>query len=218
MKAAYNDGVASGFTTNPSLMKKAGVVDYAEFAKDVLCVIPDLPISFEVFSDEFSEMERQAQYLDSLGDNVYVKIPITNTKNESSVDLIESLVSSGVKVNVTAIMTLDQVVPVKDVLDPNVPAVVSIFSGRIADTGVDPVPVMRDAARLLSGSDKWELLWASPREILNLYQAEDCGCDIITMTPDLISKTRLKNKDLLEYSLETVKMFYDDANKQGYRI
>jgi len=218
MISAYDDGVVGGFTTNPTLMRQAGVSDYVEFAKKVLYRINDLPISFEVFSDELTEMEDQARYLATLGDNVYVKIPITNTKKESTCDIIKSLVDSGVKVNVTAIMTIEQLEHIKKYLNSNTPTVLSIFAGRIADTGIDPVPVMKKAVDLFNECDVWEILWASPREVLNVYQADEIGCDIITITPSLSKKLKLKDKNLVEYSLDTVKMFYDDAEQAGYKL
>ena len=218
MNAAYNEGIVKGFTTNPTLMKQAGVSNYEGFAKIVLENITDLPISFEVFSDELSEMEKQAKYLASLGDNVYVKIPITNTKQESTSEVIKNLVDDGVKVNVTAIMTVDQLRHIKDFLNPDTPTVLSIFAGRIADTGIDPVPIMKEAVDLFIECDVWEILWASPREVLNVYQADEIGCDIITITPALLKKLKLKNKNLLDYSLDTVKMFYNDALESGYKL
>lgn len=218
MKDAYARKVVEGFTTNPTLMRKAGVADYEAFAREAIAAIPDLSISFEVFSDDFDAMEREARKIASWGGTTYIKIPITNTKSESSVPLIRKLAAEGLALNVTAILTLEQVRAVAAALNPKVPSIVSVFAGRIADTGVDPVPLMRDAAKLLDGNAKAELLWASPRELLNLIQAEQCGCHILTATNDLIKKIPLIGKDLDEYSLETVQMFYDDAQSAGFKI
>lgn len=212
----YQKPFIKGFTTNPTLMRKAGISDYAGFAKDILATIQDKPISFEVFSDDFAEMEKQARIIAVWGPNVYVKIPITNTKKESSAPLIKKLAAEGIKLNVTAILTLDQVREVAEALAAGVPAIVSVFAGRIADTGVDPVPLMRDAKLALSAGSAWELLWASPRELLNIYQADAIGADIITVTPDILKKTEKVGYDLGELSLDTVKMFYDDGQKAGY--
>ncbi len=218
MVQVYKEGVVTGFTTNPTLMKKAGVLDYEEFARKVLSEIVDMPISFEVFSDDLSEMYEQAKFLSSLGKNVYVKIPITNTKKECTGNLIKKLVDEGVKVNITAIMTLEQLQNIKKYLNKDTPTVLSVFAGRIADTGIDPLPVMIEAVSMFKECECWEVLWASPREVFNAYQAEDIGCDIITMTPSLIKKLVLCNKDLTDFSLETVKMFYTDAEEAGYNI
>ncbi|MCS7314421.1 MAG: transaldolase [Bryobacterales bacterium] len=207
-----------GFTTNPSLMRRAGVTDYERFAREILAAIPDRPISLEVFADDFTEMERQARKIASWGENVYVKIPITNTRRESSCDLIRRLSQSGVRVNVTAILTLRQVREVTAALAGGAPAVVSVFAGRIADTGRDPVPLMAAAAELAHALPGVELLWASVREVYNIVQAELAGCDIITVTPDVLAKLELWGKDLEEYSLETVKVFHEDALRSGYRI
>lgn len=207
-----------GFTTNPTLMRKGGVSDYAGFAKEIIVAIPDKPISFEVFSDDFAEMDRQAGVIASWGDNVYVKIPITNTKGESSISLIQMLVSRGIKVNVTAVLTLEQVARVATVLSTDVPSVVSIFSGRIADTGRDPVPVMLDAGRLLRNHKRTELLWASTREIFNIVQAEESGCHIITIPNDILKKLDKWGYDLQTLSLDTVKMFYEDGKSAGYTL
>ena len=208
----------TGFTTNPTLMNKSGITNYEAFAKDVLKIIPDRPVSFEVFADDFPSMEGQAATIASWGKNVYVKIPVTNTKGESCVALIKRLSSQGVQVNVTAVFTLDQVKEITDALDINTPAVISIFAGRIADTGIDPVPVMAQALQIMKSKPKAELLWASPRELLNIFHAEEIGCHIITVTPDVLEKLKLVGKDLNEYSLETVKMFYKDAMAAGYSI
>jgi transaldolase len=221
MIACYNEGVVTGFTTNPTLMRQAGIKSYEAFAKDVLREIPDAPISFEVFSDEFPEMHRQALKLHGMGENVYVKIPITNTKNQSSLPLIKNLVDEGVKVNTTAIMTAHQVKGLCGVLSPDVPSVVSVFAGRIADTFRNPEPIMKMCGmelRFQGLKDSAELLWASCREVYNIKQADVCGCQIVTVTPSILKKLRLAKKDLEEYSLETVKMFYDDAEACGYEL
>jgi transaldolase len=207
-----------GFTTNPTLMRKSGVTDYRAFAREALAIVGDLPISFEVFADDFAEMERQALEIGSWGPNVYVKIPITNTQRQSAGPLIHKLSRRGIALNVTAIMTLDQVEETAGQLDPDTPAIVSVFAGRIADTGIDPVPMMRQASTLLAARPRAELLWASPREVLNIVQAAEIGCPIITVTNDLLAKTQLFGKDLEDYSLETVKMFYNDAAAAGFSI
>ena len=207
-----------GFTTNPTLMRKAGIADYKSFALDVLRVVPDKPVSFEVFADEFEEMKSQAMEIASWGSNVNVKIPVSNTKRNFSGPLIRWLSMAGVKLNITAVMTLDQVRDIVDHLIGDTPAIISIFAGRIADTGVDPVPVMKDALKLLQSRPKAELLWASPRELLNIVQANEIGCHIITATNDILNKLQLLGKDHSEYSLETVEMFHDDAKAAGYTI
>jgi transaldolase len=199
-------------------MKKAGITDYKVFAHEILQAIPDRPISFEVFADEFTDMERQALEIKTWGENVYVKIPVSNTRQEMAYDLIERLSGAGVHLNVTAILTLEQVQNVADALKDGPDSIVSVFAGRIADTGLDPVPVMQKALTLLEVAPKAELLWASPREVLNIYQADNIGCHIITATNDLIRKLALGGKDLAEYSLETVQMFYDDAQSAGYTL
>jgi transaldolase len=214
----YKKGIASGFTTNPTLMKKAGVTSYEEFAKAALKAIPDLPISFEVFSDDLPGMEREARKIGSWGHNVYIKIPITNTKGESTAPLVKKLSCDGLKLNVTAILSLDQVKTIAQVLSPDTPSIVSVFAGRIADTGVDPVPIMRESVKVLKSNPKAELLWASTRELLNLMQAESCGCHIITITNDILKKIPQVGKDLNQLSLETVQMFYADAQSAGYKI
>ncbi|PWU14581.1 MAG: transaldolase [Bdellovibrio sp.] len=214
----YREGVVSGFTTNPTLMAKAGIKDYQGFAKEVLATIKDLPISFEVFSDDFAEMKRQALIIKSWGEHVNVKIPITNTRSESAIPLIEDLFRLGVKLNVTAIFTELQFSALRKVTRPEDDVIVSIFAGRIADTGVDPIPIMKRAVDLFRDRPKAKILWASPREALNIVQAEMAGCHIITVTDDLLTKRSLRNKDLTEYSLETVKMFYNDATKAGFRL
>jgi transaldolase len=214
----YKQPWVSGFTTNPTLCRKAGVTDFEAFAKDVLATIHDRPISFEVFSDELDQMLRQGRKIATWGPNVYVKIPITNTKRQPTTALIRELSHSGVKLNVTAVFTLDQVKSTVEALRGGAPAVVSIFAGRIADAGVDPVPHMREALKVVRTVPGVELLWASPRETLNVIQAEEVGCDIITMTSDLLKKLPLIGKDLDEYSLETVKMFYTDATAAGFSL
>ena len=208
----------SGLTTNPTLMRQAGVKDYRSFARQVLDAIPDRPVSFEVFSDEFEEMEKQALEIASWGSTVYVKIPITNTRREPSYDLIGRLAAQGVKLNVTAILTLEQVRSVGSALAGGPPSFVSVFAGRIADTGRDPVPLMAAALELLRPYPNTALLWASPREILNIVQADGIGCHVITMTNDLLKKLPLLGKDLADFSLETVRMFRDDAVRAGYEL
>lgn len=218
MLAMYRQPHIKGFTTNPTLMRKAGITDYAAFARQVLTAIPDRPISFEVFSDEFADMERQAREIATWGEHVYVKIPVTNTRREPAYDLVRRLAQSGVKVNVTALMTLDQVRAVTDALAGGAPANVSVFAGRIADTGRDPVPHLRAALDIMTKAPAAELIWASPRELLNVFQAHEIGCHIITVTNDILKKLSLVGKDLSDYSLETVKMFHDDASAAGFRI
>lgn len=207
-----------GFTTNPTLMRKAGIADYEAFAKDILRDIKDKPVSFEVFSDDMAEMERQAFKIFGWGKNVYVKIPVTNTKGESAAPLIRSLAGRGVHMNVTAVMTLSQVETVASALKGGAESIISVFAGRVADSGRDPVPLMADALRFLKDFPKIELLWASPREILNIVQADAMGCHIITVTNDLLKKMDLLGKSLDEFSLDTVKMFYDDARKAGFKL
>ncbi len=219
MKQQYGAGWVKGFTTNPTLMRKDGVSDYAGFARQVLNEITDLPISFEVFSDDLAGMEREARIIAAWGKNVNVKIPVTNTRGEFTGDLIKRLSAEKVVLNVTALLTLEQVKQVAKVLHPKTPAIVSVFAGRIADTGRDPVPVMRAAAAWLKRSrPKAQLLWASSREVINIFQAQACGCKIITLTPDILKKLSLLGRDLNELSLDTVKMFYTDAQAAGYRI
>jgi transaldolase len=208
----------AGFTTNPTLMRKDGVVDYETFGRKLLAAIPELPVSLEVFADDFDQMEEQAHVIASWGRNVYVKIPITNTRRESSCPLIGRLSRAGIAINATALLTLQQVQDVADVLDPETPSIVSIFAGRIADTGIDPVPIMKEALDILRIKRKAELLWASPREVLNIVQADEIGCHIITVTNDVMNKLSLLGKDLDAYSLETVEMFYRDASIAGYNI
>jgi transaldolase len=207
-----------GFTTNPTLMRKAGVTDYESFARLVLERVTDLPVSFEVFSDEIGEMRRQALEIASWAPNVYVKVPITNTRRDSTAELIKELAAEGVKVNVTGILTVPQVETAVGVLSGGAPSFVSVFAGRIADTGRDPIPIMKDVLRILTASPSSELIWASPRELLNLIQAHEIGCHIITMTGDLLAKVELLGKDLDQYSLDTVKMFFEDANRSGLRV
>lgn len=207
-----------GFTTNPTLMRKAGVTDYRAFAKDILQAIPDRPISFEVFSDKFDEMEHQALEMANWGRQVYVKIPITNTRREPSYGLIKRLSHAGVKVNATALLALTQVRDVVECVTGGASCYVSVFAGRIADTGRDPVPLMAAAVELLRVTPNAELIWASPRELLNIFQADKIGCHIITVTNDILKKLTLIGKDLSDFSLETVKMFYDDAHQAGYKL
>ena len=207
-----------GLTTNPSLMKKAGIKDYEAFAKDILSTIKEKPISFEVFSDDFDDMEKQAMKITSWADNVYVKIPVTNTKKQSSKELIRRLADKKVKLNITAIMTTDQVKTVLSVLNKNVPSIISVFAGRIADTGRDPIPLMKDCLNEMKINSKSELLWASPRELLNIIQADQIGCHIITVTKDIIKKLQFINYNLEEYSLDTVKTFYKDAVDANFNI
>ena len=207
----------SGFTTNPTLMRKAGITDYKVFALDIIKEIPDKPLSFEVFADEVQEMYEQALEINDWGENVYVKIPVTNTKGQFLGTLISELNYQKVKVNVTAITAIGQVVDVIGALKGKTPGYISIFAGRIADTGVDPLPIMKSAVKWIKGTNI-ELIWASPREVFNVYQAEEIGCDIITCTNDIIKKLPLRGKDLTEYSLDTVKLFYNDAKAAGYEI
>jgi len=218
MKEMYADPMIKGFTTNPTLMRKAGVQDYKAFAHQVLEAIPDRPISFEVFADEFDEMERQALEIASWGRNVSVKIPVTNTEKRFAGPLIERLSKAGVALNVTALTTLEQVKGVTECLAANTPAIISVFAGRIADTGRDPVPLMAEAVKIMRAKPKSELIWASPRELLNIFQADAVGCHIITATNDILKKLSLVGKDLDQYSLETVQMFYKDAQAAGYKI
>jgi transaldolase len=216
MLEMYTKPYIKGFTTNPTLMHKAGVTDYRSFAKEVLKAIPDRPISFEVLSDEFTEMERQALEMASWGKHVYVKIPVTNTRREPSYDLIKKLSHAGVKVNVTALLSLTQVRDVAECVTGGALCYVSVFAGRIADTGLDPVPLMAAAVELIRLNPNAELIWASPRELLNIFQADGIGCHIITVTNDILKKLSLIGKNLDDYSLDTVKMFYDDAHQAGY--
>jgi len=218
MLEMYGKPYIKGLTTNPTLMRKAGITDYRVFAKEILAEIKDKPLSFEVFSDDFAEMERQAIEIAGWGENVYVKIPVTNTQREPSWYLIKRLVARKIKVNVTALMTLGQVRDVVQCLDPHVPSYVSVFAGRIADTGRDPVPLMAAAVEHLKLAPAAELIWASPRELLNIFQADAIGCHVITVTNDILKKLSLLDYDLGEYSLDTVKMFYNDAKAVGYTL
>lgn len=218
MLELYANPLIQGFTTNPTLMRKAGICDYAAFARDVLSAIPDRPISFEVIADEFPEMERQAHQIAGWGPNVYVKIPVTNTRGESSCRLLERLSRGGVKVNVTALLTLHQVREVRDALAGGPASCISVFAGRIADTGRDPMPLMASAVELLRAYPRMELIWASPRELLNVFQADAVGCHIVTATSDILKKLALVGKDLAAYSLDTVKMFFDDAHASGFHL
>ncbi|MBI2813967.1 MAG: transaldolase [Opitutae bacterium] len=215
----YAQPYIRGLTTNPTLMKKAGIKDYEAFARDILRTVTAKPISLEVFSDDFPEMKRQALKIAGWGKNVYVKIPITNSRGETSIPLIRELSHQGVQLNITAILTIEQVRAVAAALDPKVPSVVSIFAGRIADTGVDPMPIMRESRKILSGQPKAELLWASVREVLNIIQAEQSGCHIVTVQHDILAKAaKLLGMDLGALSLDTVKMFANDAASAGYRL
>ena len=218
MLEMYANPLIKGFTTNPTLMRKAGITDFEAFSRDMLAHIPDRPIAIEVFADDFDEMERQALRIAQWGANVYVKIPVTNTKGEHSAPLIARLSDNGVKLNVTALMTLDQTREIRDALKNGPSAYISIFAGRIADTGRDPIPVMAEAVGMLQPYPHLELIWASPREILNIFHAEQIGCHIITVTNDILAKLHLVGKDLDEYSLETVSMFFSDAQKMGFTI
>ncbi|MEA2416196.1 MAG: transaldolase [Thermoanaerobaculia bacterium] len=218
MLEMYAKPYIKGFTTNPTLMHKVGLTDYRAFARDIVSVIPDRPISFEVFSDEFDEMERQAREIATWGDNVYVKIPVTNTRREPAYDLVRRLANEGVKLNITAIMTIDQVRNVVDAVKDGAPSCVSVFAGRIADTGRDPVPIMTECVDILKAAPQSELIWASPRELLNIIQADAIGCHIITVTNDILKKLPLIGKDLADYSLDTVKMFFDDGRKAGFTL
>jgi transaldolase len=218
IRALAANPLITGFTTNPTLMRQAGVTDYAVFSKEAIDIVGDRPISLEVFSDEFDEMERQARLLASWGPNVYVKIPITNTRAESSLPLVSRLSAEGVKVNVTALMTVEQVEATVAALGDGAPACISVFAGRIADSGVDPIPTMRRSLELMAPSPQLELIWASPRELLNVVQAHEVGCHIITATPDILKKLPTLGKDLTEYSLDTVKMFANDAATAGYQL
>lgn len=214
----YDEGRVTGFTTNPTLMFKAGVTDYADFARQLITLIPDMPLSFEVFSDDFEEMERQARLIAAWGDNVFVKIPITNTEGRSSLPMCKALAADGVKLNITAMLTLEQVAQSIDILSDDTPAILSIFAGRIADTGIDPVPVMRAAVAMASRKPLAGVLWASTREVLNVYQAAECGCHIITATPDILKKLDMAGKDLDALSLDTVSMFRADALTAGFTL
>ncbi len=214
----YRRPYIKGFTTNPTLMRKAGVTDYEAFATEILQHIADRPVSFEVLADDASEMERQARQIASWADNVYVKIPVTNTRREPMYDVVQRLSADGIRVNITALCTLDQVRHACAALRGGAPSYISVFAGRVADTGRDPLPIMRSALQLMSSQPQIELVWASPRELLNIFQADEIGCHIITVTTDILKKLPLIGKDLDEYSLETVLMFYNDALKSGYTL
>ncbi len=216
--AMSRNPIIKGFTTNPSLMRKAGVDDYEAFARKVLAAVDDKPVSFEVMADDFKSMAEQARVIASWGENVNVKIPVTNTKGQSTGGIIRTLSSEGVTLNITAIFTIDQVRAVADALDPATSAIISVFAGRIADTGVDPVPHMRACKQMLRGHPNAQLLWASTRELLNIFQAEECGCDIITVPNGILGKLDLIGESLIAYSRATVQDFYDDAMASGYRI
>jgi transaldolase len=218
MLELYRQPHIKGFTTNPTLMRKSGITDYRGFARQVLAAIPDRPISFEVFSDDISEMERQANEIAGWGANVYVKVPVTNTRRESTLDLVRQLSHRGIKVNVTAVLALEQVREVEAAVRGGAPCCVSVFAGRVADTGVDPVPLMKEAVDVLRASPNAELIWASPRELLNIFHADQVGCHIITVTHDILKKLSLVGRDLHEYSLDTVKMFHSDAEQAGYDL
>jgi transaldolase len=212
----YKKPYIKGFTTNLTLMRKAGVTNYRRFAEEILWEVRDLPVSFEVFSDEFAEMERQALEISGWGKNVYVKIPVTNTRRESSADLIRKLAQAGVKLNVTALMTIEQVRTISECLSAGPGSFISVFAGRVADTGVDPVSHMEAAVKLIRPYANIELIWASPRELLNIFQADAIGCHVITVTNDILQKIPLIGKDLENFSLDTVKMFHEDAQAAGY--
>ena len=214
----YAKPYIKGLTTNPTLMRKAGIADYRAFARDILAAIVDKPVCFEVFADDFAEMERQALEIAAWADNVYVKIPITNTRRESSAALVKRLADRRVKLNVTAIMTLAQVREIVAALNPTTPSYVSVFAGRIADTGLDPQPLMREAVKMLEANANAQLVWASTREVLNIFQADAIGCHVITVTRDILSKLALVGYDLTQYSLDTVKMFHDDAQSAGFSL
>lgn len=218
MLEMHRNPLIKGFTTNPTLMRKAGISDYKAFARDILASIKDRPISFEVFSDEFDDMERQAKEIAGWGGNVYVKIPVTNTRRESAAPLVQKLARAGIKLNLTAVMTLEQVAALGAAVKDGPPAIVSVFAGRVADTGRDPIPHMERALELLKPYPNVELLWASPRELLNIFQADAAGCHIITATNDILKKLEMAGKDLGEFSLDTVKMFRDDAVKAGFAL
>ena len=215
----YKKPFIRGLTTNPTLMRKVGISDYEGFAKSVLEVVKDKPISFEVFSDEFAEMRRQACKISAWQTNVYVKIPITNTRGDSAIPVIRDLAGDGIQLNITAILTRDQVKAVAEALCPGTSSVVSVFAGRIADTGIDPMPLMRDSRQILSSLPAAELLWASVREVLNIFQAAECGCHIVTVPHDILSKViKLGGMDLADLSLDTVQMFYRDAVAAGFQL
>jgi transaldolase len=207
-----------GFTTNPTLMRKAGITDYEKFSKEVLEIIGGRPISFEVFADDFAEMERQARLITTWGKNVYVKIPVTNTKREKSTQMVERLAKDGIQLNVTALMTLEQVREITAAVKDGPHCYISVFAGRIADTGMDPVPHMAKAVEIMKAAPKSELIWASPRELLNIFHADAVGCHVITVTNDILAKLKLVGKDLSDYSLETVQMFFKDGEASGFKL
>jgi transaldolase len=214
----YRQPYIKGFTTNPTLMRKAGITDYERFALDILQHIPDRPISFEVFADDEPEMERQARKIARWARNVHVKIPVTNTRREPMYDLIRRLSADGIQINATALLALDQVRHVAKALQGGAPSYISVFAGRVADTGRDPIPLMKSALELMAPEPNCQLVWASPRELLNIFQADEIGCHIITVTSDVLKKVSLVGKDLVEFSLETVRMFHDDAAHSGYTL
>jgi len=214
----YKQPHIKGFTTNPTLMRKAGISDYQSFALDILEYIKDRPISFEVFSDDFAEMKKQALKIASWGNNVYVKIPVTNTAGQPSYDLVRELAQAGVKQNITALMTIEQVQAVSDALAEGPSSYISVFAGRIADTGCDPLPLMKESLKSMSRYPQQELIWASPRELLNIFQADEIGCHVITVTNDILNKLSIVGKNLQEYSLDTVKMFRNDAVQAGFNL
>jgi transaldolase len=214
----YKNPLIKGFTTNPTLMRKVGITDYEAFGRKVLAAVPDRPVSLEVFADDMDNMEIQASKIATWGSNVNIKIPVTNTKGEFTGPLLKKLSAKGVVLNITALTTVAQVAAVGECLDPATPAIISVFAGRVADTGVDPVPLMADCLAALKDRPLAELLWASPRELLNVFQADAVGCHIITATPDVLAKLKLVGKDLTEYSLDTVKMFFTDASAAGFSI
>jgi transaldolase len=218
MLEMYRNPLIAGFTTNPTLMRKAGITDFESFARDILGEIPDRPISFEVFSDDFAEMERQARLITRWGDNVYVKIPVTDTNGNSAAPLVKKLAGEGIKLNVTALLTIEQVRVVTAALAHGAPSYVSLFAGRIADAGVDPIPLARESLEIMAPHKQLELIWASPREILNIVQADALGVHVITVTNDLLAKLPSLGKDLTQFSLETVQMFHRDAAAAGFDL
>ena len=218
MLEMYRNPLIAGFTTNPTLMRKAGITDFESFARDILSEIPDRPISFEVFSDDFAEMERQARLIASWGDNVYVKIPVTDTNGTTAAPLVKKLAGEGIKLNVTALLTVEQVRVVVAALAGGAPSYVSLFAGRIADAGVDPIPLARQSLEIMAPHKQLELIWASPREILNIVQADALGVHVITVTNDLLAKLPSLGKDLTQFSLETVQMFHRDAGAAGFDL
>jgi transaldolase len=218
MLEMYRNPLIAGFTTNPTLMRKAGIADFEAFARDILEAIPDRPMSFEVFSDDFAEMERQARLIASWGENVYVKIPVTDTKGTSAAPLVSKLAGEGIKLNVTALLTVEQVRVVTEALAGGAPSYISLFAGRIADAGVDPIPLARESLGIMAPHKHLELIWASPRELLNIVQADAIGVHVITATNDLLAKLPLLGKDLSQFSLETVQMFHRDAGAAGFEL